>query len=309
VSLTLQILVSGFAAGGVYGLFGVGHAVVYRLTGVVHLALGDLVALAVFTTLFVAAGTGPLTQSSGGARFWLGLLVGFAVCLLAGAGGYLAAIQPYLARGWTVGWVAATLALGFAVRALLEAAFPRPSYVFPDPLRIGRIGNDGVVDVAGASVQIRSLFVIGVVVALAAAAAWLLERTRFGRALHAVAADADGARFVGIPVERYITLAFALAGGLAALGAIAAAPAAPFDVQTGALLGLKGLAAAVVVGFASPWRALAAGVAFGVLEATIANADLGGLSLGPSYREVVPFALVLFLLALRPFAEAAHERE
>jgi branched-chain amino acid transport system permease protein len=250
-----------------------------------------------------------VTQTSGGARFWLGLVVGVLVCLAAGAGGYLAAIQPYLARGWTVGWVAATLALGFAVRALLAAAFPRPSYVFPDPLRSGRIGNGGVVDLGGASIQVRSLFVILVVVALAAAAAWLLERTRFGRALHAVAADADGARFVGIPVERYVTLAFALAGGLAALGAIAAAPAAPFDVQTGALLGLKGLAAAVVVGFASPWRALAAGVAFGVLESVVANVDVGGLSLGPSYREVLPFGLVLVLLAAaHPFADAARER-
>ncbi|MDX6484276.1 MAG: hypothetical protein QOE95_2047, partial [Gaiellaceae bacterium] len=69
MSLALQILVSGLAAGGVYGLFAIGHAVVYRLTGVVHLALGDLVALAVFATLFVAAGTGPVTQTSGGARF------------------------------------------------------------------------------------------------------------------------------------------------------------------------------------------------------------------------------------------------
>jgi branched-subunit amino acid ABC-type transport system permease component len=309
VSLALQVLVSGLAAGGVYGLFAVGHALVYRLTGVVHLALGDLVSLAVFTTLFVAAGTGPVTQSSGGPRFWLGLAVGFAVCLAAGAGGYVAAIQPYLARGWAVGWVAATVALGFAVRALLEAAFPRASYVFPDPVGIRRLGNGGIVDVGGASVQVRSLFVIAVVVALAAAAAFTLGRTRFGRALQAIAADADGARVVGIPVERYVTLAFALAGGLAALGAIAAAPGAPFDVQTGALLGLKGLAAAVVVGFASPWLALAAGVAFGVLESSIASLDVAGFTLGPSYREVVPLALALAILAVRPFPDAAHADE
>lgn len=68
MSLALQVLVSGLAAGGVYGLFAVGHALAYRLTGVVHLALGDLVSLAVFATLFVAVGTGPVTESSGGAR-------------------------------------------------------------------------------------------------------------------------------------------------------------------------------------------------------------------------------------------------
>jgi hypothetical protein len=46
-----------------------------------------------------------------------------------------------------------------------------------------------------------------------------------------------------------------------------------------------------------------------VLEATIANVDVGGLSLGPSYREVLPFALVLLLLAVRPFPDAVRERE
>ena len=45
MSLSLQIVVSGLAAGGVYGLFAIAHAVIHRLTGVVNLAFGDLVAL------------------------------------------------------------------------------------------------------------------------------------------------------------------------------------------------------------------------------------------------------------------------
>ena len=308
MSLTLQVLVSGLAAGGVYGLFAIGHALVYRLTGVVQFALGDLVSLAVFTTLLVAVGTAPVTESSGGARFWLGLLAGFGICLLAGAAGYVATVQPYLARGWTVGWVAATVALGFAIRALLESAFPRASYVFPDPFGVRRIGDDGIVTVAGAAVQVRAIFTIAIVLALSAAAGWTLERTRFGRALRAITEDPEGALVVGLPVERFVALAFALAGGLAALGAIAAAPGAPFDVQTGALLGLKGLVAALVVRFASPWHALAAGVALGVLEAGIAGVDVAGLTLGPAYREIVPLALALAVLALRRSEDPALEQ-
>ena len=45
VSLSLQILLSGLAAGSVYGLLAVGHTLVYQLTGIVHFALGDLVGL------------------------------------------------------------------------------------------------------------------------------------------------------------------------------------------------------------------------------------------------------------------------
>ena len=145
MTIALQVIVSGLAAGGVYGLFAAGHSLVYRLTGVVHFALGYLVGLAVFVTLLVASGTGPVTQTSvGGGRFALALLVGFVVCAAAGVGTYVLAVQPYLARGSTIGWVAATLAIGFAVRAALQAAFGRPAYVFPDPLPF-RMENGDVV--------------------------------------------------------------------------------------------------------------------------------------------------------------------
>jgi branched-chain amino acid transport system permease protein len=300
MSLALQILVTGLAAGGVYGLLAAGLTLVYRLTGVVHFALGDLVGLAVFVTLLVAAGTGPVTQTSvGGARFALALVVGFVVCALAGVGTYVLAVQPYLARGSTIGWVAATLAIGFAVRAALQAAFGRPAYVFPDPLPFRRIGHEGFVTVGGASIQIRSLFVLVVALALAGAASWALARTKTGRGLRAIVEDAEGARIVGVRIELLVGLAFALAGAIAAVAAVAAAPSAPFSADSGALLGLKGLIAAVAVGFRSPLRAFAAGLVLGVAESAISDASIGGHGLGPQYSLLIPVAVALVLLTAR----------
>jgi branched-chain amino acid transport system permease protein len=310
MSLTLQIVVSGLAAGGVYGLFALGYSAVYRLTGVVNFAFGDLVALGVFATLLVASGLGPVSRTSvGGGRLLVAVLVGVAVCVAASAATYTAAVQPYLARGWPVGWVAATVALGFAIRALLGAVFEQPSYVVPDPLRFDRIGDDGVISLAGASLQVRSFFVIALAVALAAAASAFLGRTRVGKGLRAIADDADAAHTVGLPVDRLLSVAFALAGAVAALGAIAAAPSAPFDVDSGALLGVKGLVAALVVQFGPPWHALAAGLGLGLAEAVIANADVGGVELGTGWGQVLPLAAALALLALWPPREAAEERE
>ena len=110
------------------------------------------------------------------------------VTAAASAGSYFLAIEPYRARDSTIGWVAASLAVAFAVRTLLVVFFDRPAYVLPDPLPFGvwRIG--------GATIQQRSLFVAGAALVLAAAGAWLLTRTRFGRALEAVAQDFDAAR-------------------------------------------------------------------------------------------------------------------
>jgi branched-subunit amino acid ABC-type transport system permease component len=300
VSLALQIVISGLAAGGVYGVVAIAYTLIYRLTGVVHFALGELIALAVFVTLLVAAGTGPVTQTSvGGGRFALALVVGLGVCVIAGTATYALAIKPYLDRGSTIGWVAVTVAIAFAIRAILGAAFDRPSYVFPDPFPFRDVGRGGVVSIAGASVQVRSFFVLGLAVVLAIVATWVLERTRTGRGLQAIASDQEGAHVVGIPVERLVAGAFGAVGGLAAIAAIAAAPSAPFDVDTGTLLGLKGLVAAVVVRFASPWRAFAAGLALGLVEAAIASADISGYHLGPEYREVLPIAVALIVVALQ----------
>ena len=200
-------------------------------------------------------------------------------------------IEPYLLRGSTLGWVASTLAIAFALRGMIGAVFTRPAYVFPDPFHFEDLGRNGIVTIAGASVQIRSFFVIGLAAGLAALAAWTLERTRHGRALQAIASDPEAARFVGLPVETLVALTFGLVGGLAAIAAVAAAPSAPFTVDSGALLGLKGLVAALIVRFGSPWAAFAAGLGVGLAEAAIDN--MGGVGLGPQYGELIPLAFAL----------------
>ena len=82
MTIALQVIVSGLAAGGVYGLFAAGYSLIYRLTGIVHFAFGDLVGLGIFATLLVLAGTSPVSQSGAHEpRFLLALVVGLAVCV------------------------------------------------------------------------------------------------------------------------------------------------------------------------------------------------------------------------------------
>src|SRR5215216_4343010 len=122
VDVILQVAVSGLAAGAVYGLVPVGHSLVYRLTGVVHFAFGELIAVGVFATLFLAAGTEPVTSTSvSGARFLVAVVGGLAIVAAASAASYWFAVQPYQLRGSTIGWVGASLALAFALRTLVVA--------------------------------------------------------------------------------------------------------------------------------------------------------------------------------------------
>ena len=300
MSLAVQVFFTGLSAGAVYGLVAIGHSLIYRLTGIVHFALGELIALGAFLTLLVAAGTAPLTaESVSGGRMAIAVLAGFVASVLAGAAGYIGVIQPYIGRS-AVGWVAATLALGFAIRTALDAAFSRPAYVFPDPIPFSDVGNDGLVKILGAQIHVRAFAVIAVALVVAAASSWVLQRTRFGRSLRAIADDPDGAAIVGISVERTRALAFGLAGGLAALAVVVAAPGAPFETSSGALLGLKGLVAAVLVRFAGLWSAFAAGLAVGLVEALLGSGIVGHAEGLTSYRELLPIALAIVLLAWRP---------
>jgi branched-chain amino acid transport system permease protein len=303
VSLVLQVLVSGLAAGAVYGLVAIALVLVYRLTGIVYFAFGDLVGLAVFAALLVAAGTGPVTQTNvGAARFLAAVVVGTAVCVVTSAGGYWLAVHPHLARGSVVGWVAATIAIAYAARTSIDVFFTRPSYAFPDPLPFDEIGNGGFVSVGGASIQVRAFFVIAVGFALAGLGTLVLRRSKLGRGLRAIESDVEGATLTGVPVSGLITAAFGLTGGLAALAAVVAAPSSSFGVDAGSLLGVKALLAALVIGFSSPIAGFIAGLGVGVVEAAIANFHVAGLQLGPAYHEVLPIAFVLAFVAVRALA-------
>jgi branched-subunit amino acid ABC-type transport system permease component len=240
MALVLQVIVTGLAAGAGYGLLAIGFALVHRLTGVVHLALGELVALSVVTTLFGVAGADLLTSSSVPAGRFVGAAAGgIAFAALLGVLTYLAAIRPFLRRGLDFGWIASTVAIAFAVHGLVAAVLVRDSYVLLGPIPFERFGTRGVLDLgSGVTVPVRAFFVIAVGVLLAEAAARLLGGTRTGRAMRAVATEPDGAHLTGLPVDRLLSAAFALAGVLAAVAAIVQAPSVPFTADTGALLGL-----------------------------------------------------------------------
>jgi branched-chain amino acid transport system permease protein len=227
------------------------------------------------------------------------ILAGLAITIVGGLAAYVVAVRPFIRRGMILGWIGALVAMTFAIRGYLAAAFERGTYVFPEALPFHRLGTDGSLSLGGGvSVPYRAFFVIAVGVILAAAARWLLERTNVGLALQALAQERLGARAVGLPVERLLAGTFAFAGGLAALAAILEAPAAPVSVDTGSLLALKGLAAALLAGFGSPWRALGAGFGLGILEYAVSTLHIGPVRLGPEYREWIPIAVVLAVLAI-----------
>lgn len=310
--LLLQALVSGAAAGAIYGLVGLGYGLIFRMSAVLDFAHGDLVTAAVFVLLLVAGG--------GGAVALVGiptgvLLIAALAALAAGALAGMAiqafAVAPFLARGWSVGWIATTVAAGLFLRSLVGLRFQAESYTVPELLPVGFLGRGGALGLPGGGIlQARALVVLLVAAALAIGFDRWLRLSRLGRAMRAASQDEDAARVCGISPERLRLLAWGLAGLLAAVAGLLVAPSRPLTLDLGVIIGLKGTAAAVLGRLGSARGALVAGLCLGVAESLVTALHLPAFGLGPlrvpqlgpypGLQDVGPLLVLVLCIALLP---------
>lgn len=173
--------------------------------------------------------------------------------------------------------------------------FPQQGYAVPDPLRLSSLTSDGLVHLPGGSTlsaRVVGVLVLGLVVGVAVEV--LVVRSRFGRSVRAVADDPDAAALCGVNAGRVVLLAFVAAGLLAGLAGLLDAPGRSVSVDDGVVLGLEGIAAALLGGLGSLRGAVAGGLAVGLLQAVAVYAG------GASLQDVAPLSLLVVLLALRP---------
>jgi branched-chain amino acid transport system permease protein len=297
----LQVLLAGLSTGAVLGLVALGFTLVAGTVRVLDLAHGDLVVAAVFAGVLGVLGRTPVASQLGlGRSVLLVLLVLAAGAGLAGLVALLA-FRPYLpdaTRGRpadALGWVAGSVAAGLLLRAVLGLLLPEQGYAVPDPLRLSSWTADGLLHLPGGStLPARTLSVLVLGLAVGVLVEQLLVRSRFGQSLRALADDPDAAVLCGINAGRLVLLAFVAAGLLAGLAGLLDAPGRAVSVDDGVVLGLEGVAAALLGGLGSLRGALLGGLAVGLLQSVAVYAG------GASLQDVAPLALLVVLVALRP---------
>jgi branched-subunit amino acid ABC-type transport system permease component len=288
----LQAVLAGISVGAVYGLVGLGFTLVHRLVRVLNLAHGDVVTGAVFLGVLAVVGRTPVAASLDPARsVALAALAVLAGAVLSAAV-YAVTVRPFLADA--AGWVAGGIAAGLLIRTALGLALPAAAYAVPDPLHLDALG---VLHLPGGTTTPgRVLGVLTVGLAAGLLAERFVTRSRLGVAMRAVADDTEAAALCGVPVARVVLAGFVVAGGLAALAGVLAAPGRTLAVDAGVVLGLKGAAAALLGRLGSVRGALLGGVALGVVE----QAAVATPALGAGYVDVLPLAVLVVVLALRP---------
>lgn len=148
----------------------------------------------------------------------------------------------------------------------------------------------------------QSLAVLGVTTCLILALYLLFGRTLVGKALRATAVNRLGASLVGISPTFSGRLAFGLAGLIGAAGGVLVSPLTTIYYDTGFLIGLKGFVAAIIGGLVSYPVAAAAAILVGVIESFASFA-------ASDLKEVIVFMIIVPILLARSYGTTQLEDE
>jgi branched-chain amino acid transport system permease protein len=180
-----------------------------------------------------------------------------------------------------------TIAIGFVLRFLAGFIWGHEPLALETPFS-GRNLNIG-----GLAVGVDEVFIIATTVVLTLVLFLFFGRTRLGMAMQASSQNQLAAYYMGVPVKRIHGLIWALSGGISTIAGVLFASRGSIDPNLG-LLGIKAFAAAVIGGFGSLPGALAGGLIVGIAE------PFAGRYVAAGYSQIVPYAIMLAVLILRP---------
>jgi len=275
----LQVIISGMATGSIYALAALGFTLLWQASGTINFATGEFVMLPAFSMLaFMSLG--------------LPLLLAFACTLVVATvvlgWGFKRTIVDPMRKFGVMPLVVATIGLALVMRSGTQIAFGAQALPFPN------IFGYAVFDVAGVKISASDLGTLAVAIIVVSGLQMFLQRTVTGRALQAVAQNAESAEVLGIDVGRMTFYTFAINAVLASLAALLVAPLYLAKFDMGISLGLKAFLAAIIGGFNNSRGALLGGLIIGVSE------NLAGTYVSAAYRDGVALALFLLVILFKP---------
>jgi branched-chain amino acid transport system permease protein len=265
-----------------YSLIALGFVLIYKATDAINFAQGEFVMLAGFMATTVLAAELPIWVAI--AATILGMIA-FSFAL------ERAVLRPLLGRP-AVAVIMATIGLANILRGLPPITVGAQTRALPLP-----IGDDPIFVWSAVIPPIQLVGMIVSIVFLAVFTVFFLK-SRMGIALRAVADNQQVAMAMGINVERYFGIAWAMAGIVSALGGIIWGSMLGVDTQL-ALIGLKVFPVVILGGLDSIVGAVVGGLIVGVVESLAA----GYLDpyVGGGTKDFAPYVLMIITLMFKPY--------
>ena len=286
-----QQLANGVAWGSIYALIALGYTMVYGTLRLINFAHGDVYMVGAFAAYFLARALGVGTVTEASPLLAAVVLLGsMAICAILGI-----LIEQKLAyRPVRRSSRLTALITAIGVSLFLENFGIR---VFgADPKFFPQVIAPRTITLAeGVLVTNHQITVVVVSIVLMVALTLFIKRTRTGKAMRAVAFHRDAASLMGIPVDRIITITFAIGSALAAAAGFLVGLTNPkIEPLMGIMPGIKAFVAAVLGGIGSVPGAMIGGLLMGISEYLV----VGYIS--STYRDAIAFVILIAVLLIRP---------
>jgi branched-chain amino acid transport system permease protein len=316
VAIFPQVLLDGLILGFMYALIALGYTMVYGVLEFINFAHSEIFVVGAFVgveILLGLRGAGVLGALPVPVVLVLLLVCGMAVSGLLAVTVERVAYRPLRGAPRLIPLISAigvSFFLQDAIR-LFESVWRNAfNLVYPsmDTLNV-RFQLTETLDVS-----VKSLVVIGAALAML----WLLQlvvnRTKVGTAIRAVAEDQAAASLMGINVNRIISLTFLIGGAMGgAAGVLFGVQYSLINPYSGFIPGIKAFTAAVLGGIGNIPGAMMGGLVLGLLEAFAASylSLLTGGAFGAEYKDIFAFSMLILILIFRPkglLGEVVRER-
>jgi branched-chain amino acid transport system permease protein len=290
--LFAQYVMNGLMLGIMYALVAVGFTLFFGVLDVIKFSHGDVLTVGAFCALATFIGL----QAAGVKSPWIDLILMLLVATVGMAGlGMLIArflVMP-LRSAPALNTLLITLMLGTALRESVRLFYPQGANPKPFPALLPR----GSIDLGAFNLRLDNAMMLAVGVLVIVGLQFLLNRTKLGLAIRAVAQDEETARTMGINFTAVVLITFAIGSALAAFaGVMNGLYYNEINFGIGLYLGVIGFSAAIIGGLGSIYGAILGGFLFAGLQ--IAGTVL--LPFASAYKDVFAFAVVIAIMAWRP---------
>jgi branched-chain amino acid transport system permease protein len=280
-SLFIQLLFNSLIAGAIYALVASGFSVIYATCRIVHFAHGSVVMLSAYVLYYLYRVTG--------LSFAVAAILAVMAATLAGLGMNRLIYKRLRQKGAGSGIV---LIAGFSLLLFLESLI---QMLFGSDIKtIGFMRIHESINFYGAIVTVLQAAVVGASVILFTLLFLLLQYSRTGRTLRAVADNTVLAEIYGIHAERIYSLAFFFGSGIGGIAGILISLELNLSPTMGTMLVIKGFTSAVVGGIGTVYGSIIGALFLGFAE------NFGTWFFPSAYKDAVAFVILLLFLLIRP---------
>ncbi|MEH2171579.1 branched-chain amino acid ABC transporter permease [Nostoc sp.] len=274
-----QLIVNGIAVGSIIALAAVGLTLTYGILRLSNFAHGDFLTLGAYLTWLI---------NIIGVNIWLSMILA--------AAGTVAAMLLSEKLLWSKMRSIRATSTTLIIISIGLALFLRNGIIF---IWGGRNQNYNLpvtpaLDILGLKIPQNQLLVLGLAVLAILALHYLLQNTKIGKAMRAVADDLDLARVSGINVDRVIFWTWVIAGTLTSLGGSMYGLITAVRPNMGWFLILPLFASVILGGIGNPYGAIAAAFIIGIVQETSTP------WLGSQYKQGVALLIMILVLLIRP---------